>query len=44
MTPEELGNLKKLKTWLGEILDKADGFSDALQKAEMYTITRKRYS
>lgn len=37
MTPEELDNLKKLKTWLDEILDKADGFADALHKAEMYT-------
>ena len=37
MTLEGLDNLKKLKTWLDEILDKADGFADALHKAEMYT-------
>ena len=37
MTPEQLDNLKKLKTWLDEILDKVDGFADALHKAEMYT-------
>lgn len=33
MTTDELDNLKRIKDWLNEVLDKADGLSGALSNA-----------